>query len=238
MGSGIQPSLTGFTGFVRTNANIGTNYLPDGSPWLQWAYGQAVNIVNPALRAMGTQQGVYTPYTLAVYYLGTHILVEIAQDVSYPVGQASWANGLVTLTTEGSNSIQPGDRVSVSGISPVAYDAEPRRPVQINSVILGQNQITYPVSTNPGPGTVLAGAQISETYFYAARATFGLLVVAPGVVTAASDQGTSTGLLNPEFMKNLTLANLSYMKTPWGQQYMAIAIDYGPSVWGISDGGV
>lgn len=231
--SGLQPTLAGFTNFVRTNVGIGTNYLPDDSPWLTWAYNQALNIVNPMLKATWSQPGAYTPYTTAVYNLGTHTLIEMAQDVSYPIGAASWANGLVTLTLGTQNTVQPGDLVAVSGVSPVAYDSQPAKAFRLNSVIPGENQVTYALGSNPGPGTVLEGASLSETYFYAARASFGLLRFVPGVITNASDQGTGASLLNPEFMKNLTIADLQYLRTPWGQIYDSLAQKVG-TLWGLT----
>lgn len=230
---GVQPSPTGFLNFVRNRVVIPVAYLPDDSPYLGWAYGQALEIVNPLLQSSPGVPGTYAVYTQAVYNLGAHILIELAQDVAYPIGAASWANGLATLTLTVQNSVQPGDPISVSGISPVAYDAAPNKPVIVNSVTPGVNQITYVISPNPGPGSVLAGAQVSELYFYRARAAFGINRVSVGVVTSAGDQGTSTGLLNPEFMQNLTLADLQYLKTPYGQAYVSIAQRFG-RLWGLT----
>lgn len=74
-----------------------------------------------------------------------------------------------------------------------------------------------------------------STYWEDLRGKDGYNVYAfqPGVVTSAGDQGTSTSLLNPEFMKELTLANLQNLKTPYGRQYLAFAQSYGP-LWGLS----
>lgn len=72
-----------------------------------------------------------------------------------------------------------------------------------------------------------------QTYFRDLRVKLKLLSLSVGVPSAASDQGTSVGLLNPESLKGLTLANLQNLKTPCGRQYLEIAQAFG-SIWGVS----
>lgn len=72
-----------------------------------------------------------------------------------------------------------------------------------------------------------------STYWTDLRASFAIFAFAPGVVTSSSDNGTSTSLLNPEQMKDFTLANLQNLKTPYGRQYLAWAQSYG-SLWGLT----
>jgi len=72
-----------------------------------------------------------------------------------------------------------------------------------------------------------------STYWSDLRASFASFAFAPGVVTSSSDNGTSTSLLNPEQMKDFTLANLQNLKTPYGRQYLAWAQSYGP-LWGLT----
>ena len=76
--------------------------------------------------------------------------------------------------------------------------------------------------------------QPGYTYFNDQRTNFGITKFQPGVVAGTSDAGTAVSLLNPEFMRNLTLANLQQLKDPWGRAYLQFAQDYGPSIWGIS----
>ena len=52
-------------------------------------------------------------------------------------------------------------------------------------------------------------------------------------MASASDEGTSTALLNPEFMKTLTLQNLQALKDPYGRTYLQFAQSFGP-VWGLT----
>jgi len=72
-----------------------------------------------------------------------------------------------------------------------------------------------------------------QTWFRDQRKSLRLLELSVGVPTSVSDQGTSVGVLNPEALKNLTLANLQYLKTPCGRAYLEIAQAYG-SVWGVT----
>lgn len=78
--------------------------------------------------------------------------------------------------------------------------------------------------------------QPGQTYFADIRGADGYNVSAfvPGVVSGASDVSTGDSLLNPDFMKGLTLGDLQNMKTPYGLAYLAIAQDYGPAAWGLS----
>lgn len=72
-----------------------------------------------------------------------------------------------------------------------------------------------------------------QSYFKDLRRDFRLTQVSVGVPSAASDQGTATGILNPEFMKTMTLADLQTLKTPYGREYMGIALSVG-TLWGLS----
>lgn len=87
-----QPTLAGFTAFVRNVMGISTTVLPDGSPYLSMAFAVALSIVNPALNkvaipsvdAAGVQlnSGCLTIFVLAVYNLGGDNLINYAQDQS------------------------------------------------------------------------------------------------------------------------------------------------------------
>lgn len=89
---------------------------------------------------------------------------------------------------------------------------------------------------NLGGHNVIAFApdQAGRDFFETTREKLGINKFSPGVVSSTSDQATATSLLNPEFMRNLTIDNLDNLRTPWGRQYLAFAQKYGPSVWGCS----
>ena len=73
-----------------------------------------------------------------------------------------------------------------------------------------------------------------QSYFTDKRREWKLLEPQVGVYASASDQGTSGGVLNPEQLRTLTLANLQQLKTPWGRAYLALAQAYGPALWGLT----
>jgi hypothetical protein len=79
--------------------------------------------------------------------------------------------------------------------------------------------------------------QPGQSYFSTLRGAapggYGVSQFTAGVVTAASDVSTSTTLTAPDFMKNLTLMDLSMLKTPFGLFYLQIAQQTGP-LWGLS----
>ena len=79
----------------------------------------------------------------------------------------------------------------------------------------------------------LSADQQNITFFADLRKQFNINGFIPGVITSASDSGTSTGTQAPEFMSTLTMADLQYIKTPWGRAYMSYAQRVG-GVWGIS----
>ena len=76
--------------------------------------------------------------------------------------------------------------------------------------------------------------QAGQTYFKDLRTNLKIGSFSAGVVQSASDNGSSESLLTPDFMKNLTLANLQQLKDPYGRQYLMFAQSFGPNVWGIS----
>jgi hypothetical protein len=104
------------------------------------------------------------------------------------------------------------------------------QPIQIASPLLYDNAVY-----NLGMSNLIEFTpdQIGRTMFATLRKTYSILAFKPGVVQSSGDEGTNTSLLVPDFMKNLTMADLQYIKTPWGRAYMAIAQRVGP-VWGRS----
>ena len=75
--------------------------------------------------------------------------------------------------------------------------------------------------------------QPGQTYFKEVRKSLNLAGFVPGVVSSSSDEGSSTSLLNPEFMKGLTMSDLQNLKTPYGRTYLGFAQRYG-TLWGMS----
>lgn len=71
-------------------------------------------------------------------------------------------------------------------------------------------------------------------FFAYTRKTLNLTGLTTGVIQSTNDLTTGGSYVVPDFFKNLTLADLAYLKTPYGQQYLMFAQDYGPTEWGIS----
>ena len=65
------------------------------------------------------------------------------------------------------------------------------------------------------------------------RKTYGVLNFVAGVVNSTSDEGTSASYQIPEQFKEMTIANLGNLKTPYGRAYLGIAGSWG-TLWGLS----
>ena len=70
-------------------------------------------------------------------------------------------------------------------------------------------------------------------YFVKLRSDLKLNNFTAGVVTAASDESTSTTLLTPDFFKNMGLMELQMLKDPWGRQALAFMQQLG-DLWGLT----
>jgi len=86
----------------------------------------------------------------------------------------------------------------------------------------GNVDVFYPSPPADSPNT---GNNLG--YFYWLRQSYGLSSFTAGMVSASSDESTSTTLEVPEALKNLTIGNLIMMRDPWGRQYLAWAQDAG-----------
>ena len=106
--------------------------------------------------------------------------------------------------------------LNIQAASPVAYMLAVYN-------LAGDNLINWAQDTPP------------STYFTALRSkeVYNISNFAPGVVSSASDSSTSTSLTVLDVFKDMTLANLQNLKTPYGRAYLGIAQSYG-TPWGIS----
>jgi hypothetical protein len=78
-----------------------------------------------------------------------------------------------------------------------------------------------------------ASDQLGQSFFTDIRASFGINSFVPGVISESHDATTGQALLNPDFMRELSMSNLQNLKTPYGRQYLAFAQMMGPTVWGL-----
>lgn len=65
------------------------------------------------------------------------------------------------------------------------------------------------------------------------REQYEILKPIAGAITTGSNEGSSATVLNPEFLKNLTQAQLQNLKTPWGRAYLGYANAVG-TLWGLT----
>lgn len=228
------PDVAQFTIFVRNVMRIGTNYLPDGSPYFGWTFDHSFDEVNDLLSVAMSSQNSWSPYELAVYNLAGHLLIEYAIDVSYGIVSAAWSAGFATIETATPHDILPGDKITISGVSPLPYSGTPGVGYVIVYAVPDSTHFTYAVATDPGAGTILPGALATEYYFTDLRKQLKINSFVPGVVSNTSDLTTSVGLVVPDFFKTLTLEQMDLMKTPFGRAYLMIAQKYGPTVWGLT----
>ena len=208
---------------------VPAQYLPDSAPVIATAYNVAVSIANLQMSCIDP-----SIYALMVYNLAGDNLVNYAPDISASITGITWLTGTATATTATPHGFATGDVVLIQNNAPLAYNSQPG-PAQTMLgtpiVVTGASAFAYAVSANPGAFS--QGGTASETYFATLRRQFNIGGFRAGVISASNDESTGESILNPEFMKTLTLGNLQNLKTPWGRQYLAFAQDLG-SVWGIS----
>lgn len=232
------PTVAEFIVFLQGTAGFPASYLPSTSPYITYAFDNALDFVNPVINVVGGVPGSWSVYSQAIFNYGADWLINYAPDQAYPIAAATWSGGLVTITTTVANAISPGDNLLISGISPNTYNTPFRSRTQVYAVA---NATTFQYglalatggSSNPGPATVGAGAMATEQFFADLRRDFKISAFAPGVIASTSDLTTSAAIDNPEFFKNLTLSDLQMLKTPFGRAYLAIAMAYG-TIWGLT----
>lgn len=55
-----------------------------------------------------------------------------------------------------------------------------------------------------------------------------------GVINSTSDEGTSESMTVPDYFQLFTVADLQYLKDPYGRRYIGYAQRYGSNLWGLS----
>jgi hypothetical protein len=73
-----------------------------------------------------------------------------------------------------------------------------------------------------------------NTYWSALRKSMSVGGPVVGMISSSADQGTSSSYVVPDWAKTMTPGDLAMLKTPWGQQYITMALAYGPSIWGLT----
>jgi hypothetical protein len=94
--------------------------------------------------------------------------------------------------------------------------------------LAGSNIINY------APDQPNAPIYLNDLPFFAyMRKTWNIYGFAGGVIQSSSDVSTSESMAMGDWTKDTILAELQYLKDPWGRHYLALAQRYGP-LWGLS----
>jgi hypothetical protein len=86
---------------------------------------------------------------------------------------------------------------------------------------------------NPPPFYGTIGKDRLPVFAYLRR-KFNVNGFVSGVISSASDEGTSESMVVPDSLAQLSLSDLQNMKTPWGRRYLSIAQKWGPTLFGIT----
>ncbi|GGA00433.1 hypothetical protein [Dyella caseinilytica] len=216
------PNLTDFITFCQ-GQGVTTVVLNPDSDYFQWSFNQAF-VTCPYVPQVPSNI-----YVSAVYNLGLHLLIEMAQDqTGLAITSMVWANGLVTVTAAAATGYNAGQQfdAQIVGTAPAIYNG------CFCMTVTGAETFTYQIESNPG--AVTAVGMFNMLFFASARKAFELNQLVAGPVQSTGDQGTDTTLAVADFWKTLTLEDLDLIKTKWGRAYLSYAQKAGPTVVGIS----
>ena len=76
--------------------------------------------------------------------------------------------------------------------------------------------------------------QTGSSYFKTARSDMKMLEPEIGIIQSSGDESTSNSFAIGEGMRNMTLGDLNFYRTPYGREYLAYAQDAGPGLWGLT----
>lgn len=72
-----------------------------------------------------------------------------------------------------------------------------------------------------------------QCFFEDLRKKWSMNSFVAGVINSSSDEGTSQSMTVPEAFNTLTIADLQYLKNPYGRQYLALAQRFG-TLWNLA----
>ena len=215
------PNLTDYATFLSNNG-FSTAYLPANSPWITYAFNQAV--------ALTLNVGIASSilYVLAVYNCAAHIQLTITPDLS-GTATGSITGGVLTVTAISGYTITAG-----ANITNVTALGSPITIVSYGTGTGGTGNYNVSNETITVSSTSLS---IQNTYFSTLRSTgaggYGLIAPINGVVSGSADEGTSQTLAVPDVMGQLTQNDLQFTKTPWGRYWLGYGQSVGP-LWDLT----
>lgn len=180
-----------------------------------------VSVASPA----AVQQGVVPSYNV---YAASATGAEVLQNTT-PVAIGT---PLAITSLAAGTAAPPAENTAASPWPQYALN----RALDLVVMVPGVAGLEYTVATYMCAAHILMQItpdQPNQSYFGKAREKLDLLEPISGVVQASTDEGTSVSLLVPESLKNLTIGDLEFTRTPWGRQYLAYAQDFG-AICGLS----
>jgi hypothetical protein len=76
--------------------------------------------------------------------------------------------------------------------------------------------------------------QPGQSFFAQARSSMKLAEPEIGIIQSSGDESTSNSFAIGEGMRNMTLGDLNFYRTPYGREFLAYSQDAGPSIWGLT----
>jgi len=115
--------------------------------------------------------------------------------------------------------------VAMEIVSPLNVVASPLIYMLMVYNLGGDNLINYTPDSGLG--------NPPSTFFSDYRSANNINNFVPGVISFASDEGTSSTTTVTDQLKDLTIANLQQLKTPWGITYLSFQQRTG-LIWGVT----
>ena len=140
-------------------------------------------------------------------------------------GFLAWVRSVMGVTT-----------AQLPDTSPAIYYAFTVAMALVNPQILLASPIMYELAVyNLGGDNLINWAQDTppSTFFVDQRKAYNTFNFIGGTISSSSDEGTSDSIATVDALTKLTVGQLQNLKTPWGRQYISIAMSVGTN-WGIS----
>lgn len=222
------PTLAGFTAWIYASMGINSSILPANSPYITQAYNYALDICSEYLNIISPDA-----YTDAVYNLAGHNLMVWAQDQNVQIAsiQGSINGTTLTVASFNSGSVVTLNALVSDGVTLINATILAQL-TQVGNVALstGTYQLDgyYTIATETMTVATPIIYQQSMPFFAYWRAQWNINKFTAGVVESTGDEGTNVSFHVPEFMDNLPMSALTYLKTPYGRAYL----DYAQRVGG------
>ena len=251
------PNLPDYIAFVQTVMGISPLFLPSvltpAAPALTPGSGGALNgtvyVAVTYVSALGETIG--SPLASATVSSGDLISVASPPAVTGATGWNVYAAAGTGVTLQNADPLTIGTPYDLTALT--AGVAPPTTPTA-SSPWLGyafDQALALTLSVAGGVSYTLAvyncaghiqiritpdvnGRMNEEGSFTQMRGTFDLLKQSNGLVEQTSNVDTSSTFAVSDALKQLTLTDLNFMKTPWGREALAYMQDYGPSVWALT----